>query len=67
MILFLSILFYELFSSVNVIEQVIQINIIQINIIIKMSKIRFYLRPPYTPTAAIIFWLTLSHFSTDFF
>ena len=31
----------------------------------KWAKIRFYLRPPYTPTAAVGFWPTLSHFSTD--
>ena len=33
--------------------------------VIKMSKNRFYPRPPYTPTAAVIFWPALSHFSTD--
>ena len=32
-----------------------------------MSKNRFYPRPPYNPTAAAIFWPTLSHFSTDLF
>ena len=32
----------------------------------KFSKNRFYPRPPYAPTAAVVFGPTLSHFSTDF-
>ena len=32
----------------------------------KFSKNRFNPRPPYTPIAAVVFWPTLSHFSTDF-